>query len=43
MSEVNNPLSDMREGESLTFSTEQIEYLRRNSKDNAVGQSIVNS
>jgi len=28
MSEVNNPLSDMAEGESLTFSAEQIEYLR---------------
>ena len=28
MSEVNNPLSDMTEGESLTFSAEQIEYLR---------------
>ena len=28
MSEVNNALSDMTEGESLTFSAEQIEYLR---------------
>ena len=28
MSEVNNPLSEMTEGESLTFSAEQIEYLR---------------
>ena len=28
MSEVNNPLSDVEDGESLTFSAEQIEYLR---------------
>ena len=28
MSEINNPLSDIEAGESLTFSAEQIEYLR---------------
>ena len=28
MSEINNPLSDIEEGESLTFSSQQIEYLR---------------
>ncbi len=28
MSEINNPLSDIEEGESLTFSGQQIEYLR---------------
>ncbi len=28
MSEINNPLSDIEKGESLTFSSQQIEYLR---------------
>ena len=37
MSEISNHLSDITEGESLTFSAEQIEYLRKNSKDSDAG------